>query len=134
MEQLFDVLKPFLAEKHPFKLYATAYRDVVEESQKCGCLVCYSIFDKSEIIVWIEYPENDEIEADLGEILGREYDIAVCPTCNLHNGVMADQSLTVITVSEMEKCNAEFESNLRDDMKTARQELRKTTRQKLGLS
>ena len=133
LEELFDILETHLGRKYPHKVYRMAYREIVEMSQNCGCLICYSIYPKSEISIWSRYctgiQEDMSDDDDVGDL--NQIDIAVCPVCNLSEGVIADLSKSVISIDEMQMWNKENDERLDPEERMKRQSLRTRVSKKL---
>lgn len=59
--------------------YSSNHRPQVEDSDKCGCFHCLSVFKPSEINEWVDEDENE-----IGQT-------AMCPRCGI-DSVIGDKS------------------------------------------
>ena len=126
LEELFSTLKIHLGRKYPHKIYQSAFRGIVEVSENCGCLICYSIYPKDRVENWQPYySENDD-----DKLTNKNWntlddaDQGICPVCGSSQGVIADGYKSVISVDEMRILNEKEEGRLDQEELLKRQSLR----------
>ena len=96
-EGLGEAINSALKLKSPELFVVPAFRECVEKSDQCGCMVCLSIFDPGQIQFWRSETGGPESEGDL----------AACPICRKDFGVVCDFGDVSITRNILEKLNEE---------------------------